>query len=66
MSTPDVVAVLDRLTRAAEEGWHLLFDLAEIEPVHLVPELNLQQEAFTVKTISVSFARSLLATLSMP
>ncbi|HEX8094788.1 hypothetical protein [Jatrophihabitans sp.] len=31
MTSPDVVAVLDRLTPAAEDGWHLLFDLAEID-----------------------------------
>jgi hypothetical protein len=31
VSTPDVVAVLNALTPAAEEGWHLLFDLAEID-----------------------------------
>ncbi|MDQ1743999.1 MAG: hypothetical protein QOE23_2338 [Pseudonocardiales bacterium] len=31
MTAPEVVAVLDRLTPAAEEGWHLLFDLAQID-----------------------------------
>lgn len=31
MTAPEVVAVLDRLTPAAEEGWHLLFDLADID-----------------------------------
>ena len=29
MSAPAVVATLDRLTPAAEDGWHILFDLAE-------------------------------------
>jgi hypothetical protein len=31
VTEPDVVAVLDQLTPAAEEGWHLLFDLAEVD-----------------------------------
>jgi hypothetical protein len=31
VTAPEVVAVLDRLTPAAEEGWHLLFDLAQID-----------------------------------
>jgi hypothetical protein len=35
MSSP-VVAVLDRLTPAAEDGWHVLFDLAETDGANWV------------------------------
>lgn len=31
MTAPQLVAVLDRLTAAAEQGWHMLFDLAEVD-----------------------------------